>query len=137
MFSIVNATFERVFAEMIKRDVSGKNRKLYEALLRDVNQNNIGMDEFMKTSAQYGRVNGWNAIVMDNNDKEKEEISETEAIKNRDYPYLYFRKPDSICVEKTEREKSGKIKSIVFREGTWIDEADKNKKYDLFKLWGR
>lgn len=118
---ILRAMFVPVFTSPVKRDYD--DNKLFEMFKKDVNYNNLPLQNFTEIVAKYVRLHSITFIVMDYILPDDVEITETYLLNNDVHPYAYIKK--AYEVENYILDFFGRLTEITF-----IDECQQLKKSD-------
>lgn len=106
---IVNALVNPIFKRQPERRVENDMYKQFEI---DSDRSRRHLNDFMKQIARISKRDGVVFIVMDS--PENQPISRAEAMQQRSFPYVYFKKATQCTTYRTDEQ--GVIEEIVFSE---------------------
>jgi hypothetical protein len=124
---IVNAKVMPIFNEMFPRKTTDT---VFEAFLKDVDNNGTEINDFMQRLAIDGVVKGVSFVVMDNFSDTEQPENAKEAEDDRKFPYVYIKTKGDVAV--FELDDFGNIEKIIFNDKPVLVGKKLEKR---FRLW--
>ena len=127
---VINSHVNPIFRKNPVRNWKGSNQ-YWEEFVNNSDLFGSSLTQFMKQAGFLSKLFGVSFVVMDNFKNDQQSTNQAEALKNRQFPYIYNVTPDKVVSYTLDSKK--RLSSIVYEENV-VDPSEQKTAVDIAAL---